>query len=85
MSSLPLATLDEFLENLGGERNSRGKQDNRLEIMWGPDYSNRYDYLVFEAGQRIFSNHSRAASSFGKICCNPNRLMPLRSDLPAAL
>ena len=132
MSSFPLGTLDEFLVNLDGERNSRGHyagsfdwryflteegigasmprvsinvmhevvygcvvlvesihkgdteagrftyswrlrrdrwkcyrdwltvrrnspgwglEDGRLEILWGPDYADRYDYLVFESGR----------------------------------
>ena len=29
-----------------------GQEGDRLEILWGPDYADRYDYLVFE-GDRI--------------------------------
>ena len=28
------------------------QESDRLEILWGPDYRDRYDYLVFEGGQR---------------------------------
>ena len=28
-----------------------GQEGDRLEILWGPGYDNRYDYLVFEGGQ----------------------------------
>lgn len=28
-----------------------GEAGDRLEILWGPDYHDRYDYLVFEGGQ----------------------------------
>ena len=28
-----------------------GQEGDRLEILWGPDYNDRYDYLVFEDGQ----------------------------------
>lgn len=31
-----------------------GQEGDRLEILWGPDYGDRYDYLVFE-GDRIRS------------------------------
>ena len=31
-----------------------GQEGDRLEILWGPDYMDRYDYLVFE-GDRIRS------------------------------
>jgi len=27
------------------------QESNRLEILWGPDYDGRYDYLVFQDGQ----------------------------------
>ena len=32
-----------------------GQEGDRLEILWGPDYMNRYDYLVFQ-GDRIRSS-----------------------------
>lgn len=35
-----------------------GQDGDRLEILWGPDYSDRYDYLVFE-GDRIRSFFAR--------------------------
>ena len=28
-----------------------GQEGDRLEILWGPGYGNRYDYLVFKQGQ----------------------------------
>ena len=28
-----------------------GQEGDRIEILWGPGYGNRYDYLVFEGGQ----------------------------------
>ena len=28
-----------------------GQEANRLEILWGPDHGDRYDYLVFENGR----------------------------------
>ena len=28
-----------------------GQAGDRLEILWGPGYDDRYDYLVFEGGQ----------------------------------
>ena len=28
-----------------------GKEGDRIEILWGPGYGNRYDYLVFEGGR----------------------------------
>ena len=31
-----------------------GEEGDRIEILWGPDYASRYDYLVFE-GERIRS------------------------------
>ena len=31
-----------------------GQEGDRLEILWGPGYGDRYDYLVFE-GSRIRS------------------------------
>ena len=35
-----------------------GQEGDRLEILWGPDYGDRYDYLVFE-GDRIRSFFAR--------------------------
>ena len=28
-----------------------GQEGDRLEILWGPGYADRYDYLVFEGDQ----------------------------------
>ena len=28
-----------------------GQEGDRLEILWGPGYGDRYDYLVFEGGR----------------------------------
>ena len=28
-----------------------GQEENRIEILWGPDYGGRHDYLVFESDQ----------------------------------
>ncbi len=39
-----------------------GEECDRLEILWGPDYGGRYDYLVFE-DSRIRSFFARLPDS----------------------
>ena len=29
-----------------------GQEGDRIEILWGPNYCGRYDYLVFKSGKR---------------------------------
>ena len=63
---LQLATPIEKIESLPrlangpDELTGVGQEGDRLEILWGPDYGDRYDYLVFE-GDRIRSFFATSA------------------------